>query len=131
MKPKPPLEREVQRRVVALYKSAGCTVYSLSQGYRPGGAGHGTTRQTKGLPDLYVFPPSHHAVRGVSPWWHEVKRPGGKQTPEQREFEDLCFNTLAVDYVLGGYREALAYLIRQGLWTLPEGTTLDMVAPDA
>ena len=123
MKPRPPLERDVQRRVVALLKSAGFTVYSLSQGYRPGGRGHGTTRQTKGLPDLYAMSPRLFL-------WVEVKRLGGKQTPEQVEFEADC-RACGIPYVLGGYREVLEWLIARDVWRLPPGVTLDDVAPDA
>ena len=122
MMPKPPLEKDVQRHVVQLYAAAGCWVYSLSQGYRPGGKGHGTTRQTKGLPDLYVM---HSAGRVC---WHETKRPGAVQSTGQRLFQCRA-NECNVDYVWGGYREALVWLLGHGLWHLPAGVTLDQVAP--
>jgi len=124
MKPKPPLEKEVQRRVVALYKSAGCFVYVLSQGYRHE---RGGTRQTKGLPDLYVFPPGCSLAL---PWWHEVKRPGGKPSPEQVEFNARC-EARGVYCLIGGYRQALEHLLFLDLWKLPPGVLLDDVAPDA
>jgi hypothetical protein len=107
-----PLEREVQRRVVALYRTVGCAVYSLSQGYRPGGPRHATTRQSKGLPDLYVFPPTG------APWWHETKRAGGKQSPEQVGFQVRC-DVGVTDYILGGTKEALLQLVKRRLWKLP------------
>lgn len=107
-----PTERQVQQRVVATYEAVGCLVANFAQGYRPGGRGHATTRQTKGIPDLYVFPPRRLAFRAdgnVDPFWHEVKRPGGVQSPEQKRWQEECENR-GVGYVLGGVNEALAYL---------------------
>lgn len=46
-KPHVALERDVERRVIALYTAAGCAVYKLSQGYR---GERGGTRQTPGVP---------------------------------------------------------------------------------
>lgn len=62
-------EAAVQISVRILYESYGGEWYNLSQGYRPGGPRHGTTRQTKGLPDLWVFFP-----RAGFRLWHETKR---------------------------------------------------------
>jgi len=62
-------EEAVQRAVRILYESYGGEWYNLSQGYRPGGPRHGTTRQSKGLPDLWVFFPA----TGIK-LWHETKR---------------------------------------------------------
>jgi hypothetical protein len=112
-------ERDVQKSVVGAYEAVGCIVANFSQGYRPGGRRHGTTRQTKGIPDLYVFPPlsvtyARHGSRDGRPWWHEVKHPGGDQSPEQVTWQRRCEDR-AVGYVLGGVDEALAYLWRIGL----------------
>lgn len=107
-----PTEREVQRAVVDMFRQVGGYVYSLSQGYRPGGRGHGSTRQTLGLADLYVLFPG----RG-SPLWFEVKRPGGKQTPEQAEFQrrnEAC----GVASGCGGVPEAVSMLRRLGFTIL-------------
>lgn len=106
------LERNVQRDVKAVYEACGCNVANFSQGYRPGGRRHGTTRQTKGIPDLYVFPPLGHYQR--TPFWHETKRAGGKQSLEQRAWQLACM-TRGVDYVLGGVNEAIAHLRHIGL----------------
>ncbi len=62
-------EDAVQRAVRILYESYGGQWYNLSQGFRPGGARHGTTRQSKGIPDLWVFFPN----AGFK-LWHETKR---------------------------------------------------------
>lgn len=113
----------VQQRVVAIYRAAGASVCNLAQGYRPGGHRHGTTRQTKGLPDLYIFLPRRRLA-----WWHEVKAPDRfdlafehmtvearaalyrrKQSPEQVLFELRC-GECQVPYLLGGALEAHAFL---------------------
>jgi len=47
-------EGEVQTIVSKILKSHSFSVTDTSQGYRPGGARHGTTRITLGTPDLYV-----------------------------------------------------------------------------
>lgn len=112
------IEKDVQTRVTRLLKACGGKVYNLAQGYRPGGNRHGTTRQSKGLPDLFVFFPAWQ--RAV---WFEVKRRNDKwgldnvepsvrdkyyrglQRPEQAAFEALCADT-GVWYVLGGVEEA-------------------------
>lgn len=110
-------EADVQHGVVDFYQTAGGVVCDLSQGFRPGGRRHGTTRQTKGLGDLYVFFP----YLGFA-LWHETKasdRPPDdpkrqeslreKQSDEQRWFEDQC-RACRVPYVLGGVAEAVAAL---------------------
>lgn len=116
----------MQVRVIATYKAAGASVCSLSQGYRPGGRRHATTRQTKGLADLYVFIPR----RGIA-FWHEVKAPDRveqlrlpadermaiyrrKQTAEQSLFELRCVQC-GVPYVLGGNDEAIEFLRKLGI----------------
>jgi hypothetical protein len=111
------LEREIQRQVKAAYEACGCFVANFSQGYRPGGKRHATTRQTKGIPDLYVFPPvrevrgplAGHATVYLAPWWHETKRPGARQTAEQRTWQMRC-EQRGVAYVLGGVAEAAEHL---------------------
>ncbi len=62
-------EDAVQRAVRTLYEAYGGEWYNLSQGYRPGGKRHATTRQSKGLPDLWVFFPAVGFRL-----WHETKR---------------------------------------------------------
>jgi len=117
-------EADVQRRITALFKQCGGEVYNLAQGYRPGGKNHGTTRQTKGLPDLFVFFPTWR--RAV---WYEVKKRHDKwpldrveapvradyykklQRPEQATFEALCLSC-GVWYVLGGLEEAVELIER-------------------
>lgn len=67
-------EAAVQVAVRVLYEAYGGEWYNLSQGYRPGGARHETTRQTKGLPDLWLFFPASGFRL-----WHETKRLDGDE----------------------------------------------------
>jgi len=115
------LERDIQRDVVELYERLGCIVKPTSGGRRRG------TRNAPGLPDLYVFPPSidPQPVPGFpsfrmtrAPFWHETKRPSGKQKPTQIEFQQLC-EARGVGYVLGGTEAALEQLRLIGLLTSP------------
>jgi hypothetical protein len=73
-----PLEKDVQKSVKAALRLFGFHISDFSQGYRPGGGRHGSTRQTPGIPDLYC----QHRSLPVR-FWVEVKRPGGKLTDAQ------------------------------------------------
>jgi hypothetical protein len=77
-------EPQVQEAIKTLWRALGGFTNDLSQGYRPGGRRHGSTRQTKGLADLYL----QHSGRACALWW-ETKRPGHEeaQTEEQKLFE--------------------------------------------
>lgn len=101
------LEHEIQRDVIELYERVGCVVIRLAQPHRLGSG----TRQTRGIPDLYVFPPLRRGDELDAPFWHEVKKPDGKQRPEQKTFETHCV-ARRVAYVLGGTTEAIAQLRR-------------------
>ena len=101
-----PLERDVARSVRAFYESLGVDVYSL-QDRRPG-----RTTNTPGLPDLWCM----HATLGG--FWHELKAPTGKLSPEQLTFQATC-GRCGVDLVVGGVMEAAAYLQRRGLVVSP------------
>jgi len=113
-----PLECDVQHDVIAAYERVGCVVARTSPG-RQGG-----THQTPGIPDLYVFPPlredqgraaaAGHVVIYLAPWWHETKRPGGKQSLDQMTWQGRC-QQRGVAYVLGGVQEALVHLRQVGL----------------
>ena len=114
-----PTEKEVERAVVRLYRSVGLTVWSLSQGYRPGGKRHGTTRQTKGIADLFVTGRGHAL-------WHETKRPGGTQRPEQATFEAAAVSC-GLPYALGGLGAACEAL--RHVWGIQAGP-IPLVPPD-
>jgi len=104
-----PLEKSEQAEVIKLYRAYGCHVYSLSQAR--------ATKQTPGLPDLYVFRPPHA-------WWHETKRPvSGNPSPAQKVFSDECLASF-VNHTMGGLAAARATLVRIGAarWVLdPRG----------
>jgi len=86
-KPKPPLERDIQRSIVQWLKAQGWNVWQTSQGYRPQPGG---TRMTRGLPDLYAVNLRHGAI------WIEVKRgTAGKVRPDQQAFHDLHEDEMA------------------------------------
>jgi hypothetical protein len=116
------IESAVQNAVKEIFQLYGADIYDLSQGYRPGGKRHGTTRQSKGLADLYVFFP-----RWQTAIWFEVKkRPdewplNGVESSVRREFyrkvqtdHQMVFEThcaaCGVRYLLGGLEEALEYV---------------------
>ena len=48
-------ESDVQRAIKVALKTKGFQIIDTSQGFRPGGKRHGSTRITKGTPDLYVW----------------------------------------------------------------------------
>lgn len=101
------LEKEIQRDVVKLYRAHRCVVYNLSQAR--------ASKQTPGIGDLYVLWPEMH-FEGPAEWWHETKTGTGKQSPDQREFQELC-STCDVGYVLGGVAAAEAKLRQLGAMT--------------
>ena len=107
-------EAQVQTSIKGLWRNIGGFVNDLSQGYRPGGRRHGTTRITKGVADLYL----QHTGRDVALWW-ETKRPGeeGGQTPEQAEFERRN-KACGVASGHGGMPEFVATLQRLGFTIL-------------
>ena len=123
-KPKPPLEHEVQRAVIALYRVAGCHVYSTSPGRRGG------TWSTPGIPDLDVFCPKLGAelirLNGDwTRWWfaghwrHETKRPKlGRTSEAQKQFKRVAADC-GVIVVVGGVVEAVAHLRALGLVATP------------
>ncbi len=83
----PPLEVDIRTGAVNHLRVLGFYVYDLEQGYRPfecrhcGGNIGGGSRQTTGIGDVVVV------GFGVEAWV-EFKRPGEKQTDEQRTFGD-------------------------------------------
>jgi len=87
--------------IIKAYKSVGCTVVNFSQSRR--------THQTPGIPDLKVY----HCKTGKT-WWHEVKRPGGRQSVHQRAFQAMC-EACGEAYYLGELDAAKEALIEQGI----------------
>lgn len=82
------LEKTVERAGDSLMHAMGFVSYRFSQSRQ--------TRQTPGIPDrLYL-----HEGRQLAVWW-EAKRAGGKQRPEQKEFQRLVTAIGGWHYVLG------------------------------
>lgn len=84
-------ERGIQRQIVQLFRTAGCTVYIMSRVT--------TARGNAGLPDLYVVKPGRGA------WWFEVKAPHGRQSFKQRAFQQVV-ESARVRYWMGGLAAA-------------------------
>ena len=104
-----PLEKVEQQHIITLARSIGCQVYVLGT-RRPKGDYPGT-RQTPGIPDLWMFLPMRHP--DCSGLWWEVKRKGGTRTPEQMAFGESC--ALAGQrYGFGTANDFCDYLIRHG-----------------
>lgn len=80
-KPPVPLERDVQRAVVATLQAFGCVVHRRNTGAMTAtykGKSRFVRYSEKGAADLWAVAP----VTGAH-WEIEVKRPGGRPTPDQ------------------------------------------------
>lgn len=73
----PRSEQEIRRDIVGFLRALGYRVWDHEQGYRK----DGSTRVTKGFPDLIVA--GHGRIVAA-----EIKSARGKLTPEQQEFRD-------------------------------------------
>jgi hypothetical protein len=98
-RPRVPTEKEVQHAVRRLLDVHGVAVYDTSQPFR--------AAITAGVPDMRYFCERRGFVVV------EVKRPGGKQSPEQGVFAERCANA-GVPYVLGGVDAVAAFLALAG-----------------
>lgn len=102
---KPPLEREVQRRVRAVYESLGCvvnvnTVYGHPKGVTPG------------IADLYI---QHEA--SCQAWWHETKREGEEPSEAQEAFaeRECAVRKDELAWCWGGPEQAEEMLVKRGI----------------
>lgn len=103
-----PTEKEVERACMEFYGLFGGSVWKLSQPRH--------TMQTRGLPDLLVF--CLDAEGRMWSAWHEVKRPGGKQSVFQTGFQ--AYAVLAgMRYLLGGLDAAKVWLQEIGRYKAP------------
>lgn len=94
------LEKDVQRAIVDYLKAEKIPVFRMNSGDRFGehnGKKWRIKGHEPGTPDLLAAPSvtmgdavgcSGFDVRAYL--WIEVKRPGGKQSPEQKNFEKFC-----------------------------------------
>lgn len=97
----PERETDIQYSCARLLEACGAWVYCLSQG-RP-------TRQSAGLPDLWVMHPK------LGAFWLELKAPHGNQSTAQARFEERCV-AAKVPYVLArSVAELQGYLRLRGL----------------
>ena len=104
--PRPVLEKHEQQRIIHYARLRGAVVYVL--GTRRRRSDYPGTNQTPGLPDLWMMWPGLHGGSGISLWW-EVKRQGGRRTPEQVAFGDLCSQTHTA-YGYGTYDDFEAWV---------------------
>lgn len=110
-------EKVEQAHGVQLLRTLGAKVYV-----------HGThrkrddfqgTMQTPGTPDIEAWLPAPRIVprphaaqlRWLLKW--EVKAAGGRLSPEQREYQELC-NDADVEYLVGDYNALVSWLIESG-----------------
>jgi hypothetical protein len=93
----PPLEKSVERDIINAALGLGFHVTKLSQAR--------ASQQTPGIPDLYVrCKPKRFRA------WIEVKRLGGKPSPEQigwMEFESACGGIVIVADSVASFVEGL------------------------
>jgi hypothetical protein len=97
------LEKAEQLEVRKVFVAFGGHVYWLSQAR--------AAKQTPGLGDLFVVFP-----KLVSFWWETKRQVGGRVSPAQQEFHDLCNGTERGSlHFIGGRREAERHVIALGL----------------
>jgi hypothetical protein len=91
------LEKAEQAVIVKMARASGGRVYSLSQSR--------ATKQTPGLPDLWIMYP-----KWVGFWWETKRQVGGDRSPAQIEFGEECAGA-GVEYGYGD-RHAFAAFLR-------------------
>lgn len=109
-------EKVEQSHIVQLVALLGGKAY-VKGGHRKRGDYQGTM-QTPGIPDLDVFLPARTVGGGrgvVGPLFAfvEAKRAGGRQSPEQKAYQQLC-RERDIAYVLGTYDAFVAWLVGLG-----------------
>lgn len=90
-----PTEKQTQHGVKTLLDKLGVSYFDTSQPHR--------AMITPGVPDLICF------SRRRGHFYVEVKRPGGKLSPAQEKFRDLCRET-GTAYIVGGVTEVASFL---------------------
>ena len=99
-------EASVERKIIQLAELVGFRLLcKSSQGFRPGGKGHGTTRITTGFPDLLFGHPVHKVLVFV-----EVKSPGGRLRQSQRAWHAMANGCGARVWTCHSLDEFKAYL---------------------
>jgi hypothetical protein len=102
------LEKAEGVEVDKVFRAFGGRVWNLSQAR--------AAKQTPGLGDRFVIFPGL-----VSFWWEVKRQVGGRISPAQQEFHDLChWCPTGSDHYFGGRREAEDLVIALGLATRDE-----------
>jgi hypothetical protein len=105
------LEKAEQQACWDVFRAFGGRVYSLSQSR--------AAKQTPGLGDGFVIFP------GLTSFWWETKREtGGRVSPAQQEFHELCNASKGSWHFIGGRREAEELVIALGIATRGEDGSL-------
>lgn len=99
----PPSEKDVEAQCDTLMRNLGWRLVRFSQPRH--------TMQSFGIPDRRYYPPKRSAITRC-PFWFEVKKKGGKQRPDQKEFQQMCADH-DEHYVIGGLEELAAHLREQ------------------
>ena len=94
------LEKDVQKDVIKNAKQFGCEVVKFAQPFG--------SLQTPGIADLRI----RHRGRKKAAWF-EVKTPTGKQSPDQKVFQE-GEEAVGQRYVMGGVPELIALLREWG-----------------
>ena len=89
-----PLEKEVESQCDKMLTLMGWSVVRFSQAR--------ATRQTRGIPDRKYY-------RGRDTFWFECKAQDGRQSSEQKAFQEMCEEAGEL-YVIGGVKELVAFL---------------------
>jgi hypothetical protein len=89
-------EKDVERRCDSLMSQLCWNVVRFSQPRH--------TMQSSGIPDRKYY----NVARGLTLWF-ECKRPGGKQRPAQKQFQQMA-EACGETYVMGGVDELLSAL---------------------
>lgn len=95
-------EDEEQVKIEEMFRAYGAVVYRTSQ-KRP-------SKVSRGIADLIVMFPT----RGFSLWWETKRQIGGKQRPDQAQFERDCRDG-GWTYRLGDRYDVARYLLNLGL----------------
>ena len=101
------LEKAEQLECWKVFRAFGGRVYSLSQAR--------ASKQTPGLGDDFVVFPGR-----VSFWWESKRQKGGRISPAQQEFHELCAGAEGSKHHIGGRREAEEHVIALGIATRGE-----------
>lgn len=118
----PDLEKYQQHDGCKLLSSIGAAVYTIgtrrSRGkpcpkcktFVPEDQG---TRQTPGISDVLAFLPPKPGPSRVALWWEAKHADGGRVSPEQRDFAELC-RLSSQAHCLGPVDELIAWLVTNG-----------------